>query len=277
MISFDKNDIFIVTGASSGIGKSTAILLNELGATVVAIARNKDRLNKMKAKCKYPENMHLEIKDLTENIEELPNFVTKLKEKYGKFQGMAYCAGIAEIVPIQLVEEEKIKKIFDTNYFAPIFMIKGFADKDNNTGNRASIVVIASASAILSDKGHTSYSGSKAAIIQSCETLAKELAFDNIRLNCVSPTDVLTKLTSFRNPDEYLFYPFGAGHVQDVSNMIIYLLSSKSEWITAQNYIIDCGFITNKEKLKYPRINTHTHTRGGGVPFHQRFWRHKTK
>ena len=168
----------------------------------------------------------------------------------------------------------KIKKIFDTNYFAPIFMIKGFADKDNNTGNRASIVVIASASAILSDKGHTSYSGSKAAIIQSCETLAKELAFDNIRLNCVSPTDVLTKLTSFTNPDEYLFYPFGAGHVQDVSNMIIYLLSSKSEWITAQNYIIDCGFITNKEKLKYPRINTHTHS---GVPFHQRFWRHKTK
>ena len=94
MISFDKNDIFIVTGASSGIGKSTAILLNELGATVVAIARNKDRLNKMKAKCKYPENMHLEIKDLTENIEGLALYVKELKNKYGKLSGLAYCAAI---------------------------------------------------------------------------------------------------------------------------------------------------------------------------------------
>ena len=85
MADFNKENIFMVTGASSGIGEGTALALNELGATVIAIARNEDRLNKMKAKCKYPENMHLEIKDLTENIEELPNFVTKLKEKYGKF------------------------------------------------------------------------------------------------------------------------------------------------------------------------------------------------
>ena len=149
MISFKKEQIFLVTGASSGLGEGTALLLNELGATVVGIARNEERLNAMKAKCKHPENMYIEIKDLTEDIENLPNYVKELKNKYGKFQGMAYCAGIAETAPLQIVDLNKMKKIFDINYFAPIFMIKGFADRRNNTGNRASIVVISSISGFI--------------------------------------------------------------------------------------------------------------------------------
>ena len=85
MISFNKDQVYIVTGASSGLGEGTALLLNELGATVVGIARNEERLNSMRAKCKYPENMHIEIKDLAEDIEGLPQYVKELKEKYGKF------------------------------------------------------------------------------------------------------------------------------------------------------------------------------------------------
>lgn len=64
------------------------LLLNELGATVVGIARNEERLNAMKAKCKYPENMHLEMKDLTENIEELPQYVKELKINTVNSQGL---------------------------------------------------------------------------------------------------------------------------------------------------------------------------------------------
>lgn len=103
MISFNKEQRFIVTGASSGLGEGTALLLNELGATVVGIARNEERLKVMKAKCKYPENMHIEIKDLTEDIEGLPQYVKELKNKYGKFSGMAYCAGITQVQPLKLL------------------------------------------------------------------------------------------------------------------------------------------------------------------------------
>ena len=82
MINFNKEQIYIVTGASSGIGEATAILLNEFGATVVGIGRNQERLEAMKTKCKYPENMFLEQKDLTEDIEGLPKYVKSLKELF---------------------------------------------------------------------------------------------------------------------------------------------------------------------------------------------------
>ena len=131
MISFQKEQIFIVTGASSGIGKATALLLNELGATVIAIARNTERLTQMKAECKYPENTYIEVKDLAENIDALPDYVKSLKEKYGKFSGMAYCAGITDVTPVSFIDFEKLQHIFLTDYFAPILFTKGIADKRN--------------------------------------------------------------------------------------------------------------------------------------------------
>ena len=243
MISFNKEQIFLVTGASSGLGEGTALLLNELGATVVGIARNEERLNKMKSKCKYPENMHLEIKDLTEDIENLPQYVKELKNKYGKFSGMAYCAGIAEVKPLQLLDISSMKKLFNINYFAPVMFVKGFADRRNNIGKGASIVVISSISGLKSDKGHCVYSGSKAAIAASMKSIAREVASQGIRVNCVSPSDVKTPMTMSKIEEENPKYPFGCGEVSDVANMIVYLLSDKSKWITTQNYVIDCGYM----------------------------------
>ena len=117
-MNFDIEQNFIVTGASSGIGKSTALLLNELGATVVCIARNEDRLKQLKNECKYPDNMHLEIKDLTEDIDNLTNYVKSLKEKYGKFSGMAYCAGISALCPIQMIDCSIIEQVFKIKIIA---------------------------------------------------------------------------------------------------------------------------------------------------------------
>lgn len=245
MISFNKEQIFIVTGASSGLGEGTALLLNELGATVIGIARNEERLNKMKAKCKYPENMHLEIKDLTEDIEGLPNYVKELKNKYGKFTGLAYCAGIVEIKPLQLLEYNEMKLLFDINYFAPIFMAKGFADKRNNIGNGASAVFISSLSSISCSRSMATYSGAKAALISSIKSIAKECAPYRIRFNCVSPSDIKTPMV-LKEAAEFMqdkekIYPMGYGEVEDVANMVVFLLSDKTKWIASQNYIIDCG------------------------------------
>lgn len=249
MIKFNKEQIYIVTGASSGIGEATAILLNELGATVVGIGRNQERLEAMKAKCKYPENMFLEQKDLTEDIEGLPKYVKSLKEKYGKFSGMAYCAGVTALNPLRTITYEYLTNIFDINYFAPIMMIKSIGDKRNNIGLGTSIVTISSIDAILNSKGQSVYGASKAALSASVKALSRELTQQNgVRINAVLPSIIKTPMTiSLENLDankadiESGLYPFGWGEPNDVANMIVYLLSDKAKFISGQNYVIDSG------------------------------------
>lgn len=245
MISFTSEQRFIVTGASSGIGEGVALLLNELGATVIGIGRNQERLEGMKAKAKHPENVFLEQKDLAEDIPGLPAYVKALKEKYGKFHGMAYCAGMGDLSPLQMWDVERSQHIFTINYFAPIAMLKGILDRRNNVGKGASCVMLASAAANMVERGHVSYAGSKAALIASVRCVAKECAQFGIRLNSVSPTLILTPM-SLAAGEEYIKaqevrYPMGAGTVEDVANFVVYLLSDRAKWITAQNYIVDCG------------------------------------
>ncbi len=248
MISFNKEQIYIVTGASSGLGEGTALLLNELGATVIGIARNENRLKEMKAKCKYPDNMHIEVKDLTEDIEGLPQYVKELKNKYGKFSGMAYCAGISNVKPVQLLEYFEIQNMFNVNYYAPVFMAKGFVDRRNNIGKGASVVAISSIESKLNERGMLAYSSTKAALTAAYRCMAAELAQSGVRINVVSPSDIKTPMTmcfdaqNLREGREEK-YPMGFGEVEDVANFIVFLLSEKSKWITRQNYVIDCGLV----------------------------------
>lgn len=244
MISFTPEQRFIVTGASSGIGEGVALLLNQLGATVIGIGRNQERLERMKARAVHPDRVFLERRDLAQDIAGLPAYVRELKDRYGKFQGLAYCAGVGGIQPLRAVELETIHSIFDVNYFAPVFMAKGFADKRNNNGSGSAMVFIASVGGVHCDPGMTSYAGSKGALIATMQSVARELAPAGMRVNCVSPSLIQTDMADeiARGYAEGK-YPFGLGTVSDVANMVVYLLSEQARWITAQNYIVDCGAI----------------------------------
>ena len=242
MISFKAEQRFIVTGASSGIGEGVALLLNELGATVIGIGRSGARLEGMRTRAKHPENVFLEEKDLAEDIPGLPAYVKSLREKYGKFQGMAYCAGLSGIMPLRAVDYDGMQSMFAVNYFAPVFMAKGFADKRNNNGYGSAMVFIASRGGVRTDPGMTSYAGTKGALIATMQSIAKELASSGLRVNCVSPALIQTKMAD-ETSRQYAEgkYPMGLGTVSDVANMIIYLLAEQSHWISGQNYLIDCA------------------------------------
>ncbi len=242
MVSFSSDQRFIVTGASSGIGRGVALLLNELGATVIGIARNQERLEAMKAKAKYPEHVFLEQKDLAEDMEGLPAYVKALKDKYGKFSGMAYCAGSVPIQPLAATDYNALLETLNINYIAPVLAAKGVADKRNNIGAGTAMVFVSSAASLISDKGHLTYAGSKAALCASARSMAKEYAKNKIRINCILPTNIKTE----NSPQEYIdsqiaAYPMGFGDVSDVAELTVFLLSSETSWITGQNYILDCS------------------------------------
>ncbi len=244
MSLFTKEQIFLVTGASSGIGQGVALKLNQEGATVVAIARRADKLEETKAQAAATENFFCEVKDLAEDIADLPKYMKSLKDKYGKLSGLAYCAGVAKISPLQCLDYEGLKKMYDINTFAPIMMLKGFADRRVNAGKGSACVLFASIAAHISTRGQIEYAGAKAALTAAAKSVAREVAPSGVRVNVISPSDISTPMTH-RDPD-YLknkanMYPLGVGEVADAAELAVFLLSQKSKWITAQDYVLDCG------------------------------------
>lgn len=245
MFSFRADQFFIVTGATSGIGKDVVLLINALGGTVIAVGRNSERLNNLKSEVKSNERLFLEQKDLVEDISSLPAWVRTLREKYGKFSGMVCAAGISEIKPLQLVDIEQMKMLYDIDYFVPIMLLKGFADRRNNIGKGSSVVCISSIAAYTCEKGKLTYSGAKAALSASMKSISKELSSMGIRVNCVSPAEVMTPLIMNNlelRESRKEKYPLGYGEPHDISNLISFLLSDKSRWITGIDYKIDGGY-----------------------------------
>ena len=245
MVSFTSDQRFIVTGAASGIGKCVALLLNKCGAGVIAVDRNADAFDEMKNCAEHPENLFFEQKDLTQDVGQLPAWIKSLKDQYGKFQGLAFCAGIGQVKPVRALEEDEVRRTFEINFFAPYMTAKAFTDKRNHNGAGTSCVFIASVAALRCDKGQSAYAGSKGALVSAIRCIAKEVATQGVRFNCVSPSAVKTPLLQLTDSEalaeQEKLYPMGMADAADVADMIVYLLSDKTKWITAQNYVIDCG------------------------------------
>lgn len=247
MPSFHEQQRFIVAGASSGMGRAIALRLNACGASVIGLARNMEALSSLMDEAAHPEAMFVEKVDLAADVTSLPAFVGSLKDKYGKFQGMTFCAGTGQVRPVRAVTADELRSTFEINFFAPFMMAKAFADRRNHNGRGTSCVFISSVAAMRCDKGQSVYASSKAALAAAVRSIGRECASSGVRFNCVSPAAIRTPLLKTNDPEtlasQEALYPMGLGGVEDVAGMVVYLLSDEAKWITTQNYVIDCGAI----------------------------------
>lgn len=240
--------LFLVTGASSGIGYQITLDLLLSGSSVLGVSRNISvKITKLLAD--YPAQFFFESIDLIENIDALSKWVLSMSKQYGKFSGFVHSAGIQQVHPLQNNSYAHMIKVFDLNVFAAFALVKGITDKRVVAEHGGSIVFLSSIASKIGEAGLVNYSASKAALNGAMRAMAKELAPRNIRVNSVLPGFVLTEMIEKWKEiynTEYIesidkSYPLGLGKPKDVSNMVLFLLSNQSEWVTGCEFNINGG------------------------------------
>lgn len=236
----------LITGASSGIGKSTAIECSKLGATCIITGRNPERLQQT-----YDALVgdgHVQIVADISNMEGIDELVAKVP----MLDGVVNNAGISNTKPIGFIKESDLNTVFQTNAFAPILLTKSLLKK-KKINNGASLVFTSSAASINPDVANAVYSSTKAAIESFSRSCAKELCTRLIRSNSVHPGMVQTNMV-----DNLVFseeelakdmerYPLKRyGRPEDVAWAIAYLLSDASAWVTGTQMVIDGGVLLGK-------------------------------
>jgi NAD(P)-dependent dehydrogenase (short-subunit alcohol dehydrogenase family) len=231
----------LITGASSGIGKQTAIQCSEMGANVIITGRNIDRLNQTYTELHGNANK-LVVADLTEDYSKIVDILQNL-------DGIVHAAGIVNTLPFQFITSDVLNSIFQTNFFAPVMLTQQIV-KRKLLNKNSSIVFVSSLAGIIASKGNGAYSASKSALNGMAKVMALELATKNIRVNTILPGMVKTEMmntflktiTTEQLAEDQKKYPLGYGSPEDVANAAIYLLSAASKWITGTSIILDGGF-----------------------------------
>jgi len=244
-VKFDfTGENYVVTGASSGMGKQVTLELASAGAKVLAIARRESALKSLQVL--YPENIVIAAIDVCD-FEKMAVYIAEFVAQNGKLNGAVHAAGISRLTPLRSFDEQEAHQIMDISFWAGVKLLQ-YCTKVKYCNRGASFVIFSSVSAIRPDKGFFAYSATKAAIKTAIHSFAKELFNKKIRVNSVSPGWVNTELTAeqaeLHNLEEVKKnHLLGIGNPENISGVILFLLSNRSNWITGTDIIVDGGYL----------------------------------
>ena len=240
----------LITGASSGIGKATAIECAKLGATVVITARNEERLSAVLAELDTTlgQKHQMVIADIA-NEDGLNTLIAALPT----LDGVSSNAGIAlGNSPIKFIGEEQMHSLMQSNTYSHVLLAK-MLFKKKLIGKNGSIVFTASIGGTVSHgPGNTLYGMSKNALLAFAKYAAIEFAPRGIRVNCVSPgmietplinLDALTDEDKAIDADKYLLKRYGKP--EEVARTTAFLLGDASSFITGTSIVVDGGYTVN--------------------------------
>lgn len=228
-----KGKTILVTGASSGIGRETAIVCSKMGATIIVSARNAERLSDT-----FNMLDGTGHKIITADLacqEQIDNLAAEVPE----LDGIVHCAGVGDRTLLKMAREKDIERVMKANFDGPVLLQRALLKK-KKVKPSSSIVFIASRAPFAPTPGNGLYAASKGALIAYAKVLGLELANQLIRVNCICPAMVWTelvqrdaKLTGADYHEAEKIYPLKRyGKPEDVANLVVYLLSDASSWMT---------------------------------------------
>ena len=232
----------MITGASSGIGRETAIQCSKLGANLIIAGRNKERLEETFSKLEG-KGHSMSIFDQTDERQ-----VNEVISTMNDVDGIVLCAGRGMTKPLVFCKTETYEEVFNINFFSTV-NIPRLLVKQKKIRKNASIVFVSSIGGVFSfNPGNGVYGASKAALNSVMKFFARELAPKSIRVNSVNPGMVKTPfigkgtITEEQMLQDCEKYPLKRyGEPTDIALGIIYLLSDASSWVTGQSLVIDGG------------------------------------
>ncbi len=230
----------LVTGASSGIGRQTAISCAQMGAQLVLSGRHAERLAATCAELEGEGHTQI-VADLTRQED-----IDRVVDESGPLNGVVHAAGISKLAPFRLISRAHLDEIFSGNVYAPILLTKGLLAK-KRIAAQGSILFISALASHVGPVASGVYSASKAALLGAMRTLALDVVKQGIRANCIAPGYVRTPMLEGLNQgggsiDEHAkLTPLGLGEPEDVAYAAVFYLADASRWVTRNYFIVDGG------------------------------------
>ena len=239
---------FLVTGASSGIGREVARELAVVGARVIVSGRNSERLEALLAQ--LPSRGHSSSPMTLDNPDRIADWCKELALKEHGLDGIFHAAGTELIRPVRLTKEAQIKGVFESSLYAAFGLARAAASKGVMKDCGGSLVFMSSVAGLRGQNGMVAYSAAKAAIDGLVRSLAVELAHQRIRVNSIAAgavqTEMHDRLTTGLSPEAIAEYEgrhlLGFGEPGDIAAAAVYLLSGLSRWVTGATWIVDGGY-----------------------------------
>lgn len=240
--------IALITGATRGIGKGIALTLAQEGYNIAINYRTEN--DELKTTKKEIENLNVEclaVKGDISKFEDTENIVKQVIEKFGKIDVLVNNAGITKDMLLMRMKPEDFKSVIDVNLIGTFNMTKNVISHMTKARS-GRIINISSVVGISGNAGQTNYSASKAGIIGFTKSLAKEVASRNILVNAVAPGFIQTNMTDVLKEEvkEEIAKTIPLkrmGTTKDVANVVKFLASEDSSYITGQVINVNGGMI----------------------------------
>ena len=240
--------VALITGASRGIGKQVAITLAKEGYDIIINYRSEnDDLVNLKNEIEKNNVKYLAIKGDVSSFEDCEKIVKEAIKEFGKIDVLVNNAGITNDMLLLRMKEEDFRKVIDVNLVGTFNMTKN-VEQYMMKAKSGRIINLASVVGISGNAGQANYAASKAGIIGFTKSLAKELASRNILVNAVAPGFIETDMTNVLKDEvkEQIANTIPLkrqGTPEEVANVIKFLASDDSSYITGQVINIDGGML----------------------------------